>query len=586
MADIPPVSDPQLAALLDQNKKRRQRAIMIFVAVALVLGVGLGGSAFYFSGQAKKKRNVAYSRVVKCLLGKPLDSGEPPMSRIRSAWRARIVAQKTAKMGDLDTQEANDTAEWPNRCVAEMISFTDTLKEIGEMKEGDKDLGFYSRDLSKQTAGKNWQNVDTYQASIESFVAEAQKGNFEFVDVPDVKAPDVLEAEPIDKVFPKSSALEGPHVNPGTQESVAGTTVHFFLGAAMGKPTRLCATNDGKTLTCGSPVKGGLPPEASGEPWMLGSEDGAPSLLAFGLDSGITSGGSVASGVFRTGDGFRLVKAGEYYVAGGWSRADGSALLLLKEAGKPNGDKFKIGRLAPGAAAMTVADISVPEWNGEPSYIALLADRLLWVDENRVLKSKTIDATSESAIQIVATLPGTQRPWSRRFLSMMGCVTKTGLAIAVPTEADGASRALVALATPTGWGKPDVIEPGAISCGDDALYMVSRTTLSTCKVDGCKPEPLASSSGATVGIEGGVVRAEVKSGLLRISWEAGGKEKSSKLYDAQMKGTLLLGESKLKRVELIARRGYALMIAYVGDAQHFARIDPGGTVTPTGIKDE
>ena len=28
---------------------------------------------------------------------------------------------------------------WPNRCVAEMIAFTDTLKDIGEMKEGEKD---------------------------------------------------------------------------------------------------------------------------------------------------------------------------------------------------------------------------------------------------------------------------------------------------------------------------------------------------------------------------------------------------------------------------------------------------------------
>ncbi len=54
MADIPPVSDPQLAAIIEQNKARRQRAIFIFVAVAVVLGVGLGGSAMYFSAQAKK----------------------------------------------------------------------------------------------------------------------------------------------------------------------------------------------------------------------------------------------------------------------------------------------------------------------------------------------------------------------------------------------------------------------------------------------------------------------------------------------------------------------------------------------------
>ncbi len=594
MADLVPpsgFSDPQIAAILEQAKKKRQRAILIFVAVALVLGVGLGGSAFYSSQQSKKKRNVAYSRVVKCLFGKPL-AGEAPMTRVRQAWRARILASANKDKDapqTVEDQEAAKTKMWPNRCVAEMLAFTDTLKDIGEMKEGEKDLGFYSRDLSKQTAGDNWKNVDVYQASVEAFVNEADKGKFDFVDVPDVQAPELLEADSIDKIFPKSSTLEGvtlPYDNTG---SVAGVWVRFFVRQQRGKPARLCTSTDGNTIACTEPAKGGLPTEASGSAWLLGSEDNAPALLTFGLEGSVASGSSVASGVFRSGDGLRLVKSGVYFVVGGYARADGSAILLLKFAAKPEGDHFQIGRLAAGATELVTNDIVLTDWNGQASYVALIGNRVVWVDSANALKGKTIDATSESATQNIATLPGlVESRWRRSALQpIVGCQTKSaGLAIAVPALADGVSKSIVVLASDAGFGKADVVEAGELSCGDDAAYVLGDASLATCKADGCKAESFAETDGTPAAVDGAVIRAQSISGLMRITVSRSGKIVSTKVYDAQMKGTVLLGESKLGKVAVLPRRGYGLIAANVGDAEHFARVDATGAVTPVTMKEE
>jgi len=596
MADIPPVSDPQIAAILEQNRKRRTRAVLIFVVVGVVLATALGGSAFYFSAQAKKKRNVAYSRVVKCLFGKPLASGEAPMTRVRQAWRARIVdaASKddTSRAdGTLEDQEAAKTKMWPNRCVTEMIAFTDTLKDIGEMKEGEKDLGFYSRDLSKQTAGDNWKNVDVYQAAVEAFVNEADKAKFDFVDVPDVQAPELLDAEPIEAIFPKSSAHEGVTFNYENTGTVSGASIRFFVRARDGKPARLCTTDDGKTIACGEPVKGGLPPEASGIAWMLGSEDGAPALLAFGLDGNVTNGGAIASGVFRS-DGARLVKSGTSYVVGGFARADGSALLLLKDAAKPQGDHFQIGRFAANSSELKTSEIVLADWNNEPTYVALVGNRALWVDGANALHAKTISdrGDSDGATQDIATLPGLiERRWDRGDARpILGCQTKSaGLAIAVPAQADGAQKSLVVFATDGGaFGKAEVVESGELSCGDDAAYVHGDASLATCRADGCKTETLDRAKGTPAIVDGAVVRAQSLSGLFRVTVTRGGKVVATKLYDAQMKGTVLLGESKLGGVSVMPRRGYGLIVAHVGDAEHFARVDASGAITPVALKVE
>jgi hypothetical protein len=578
MADIPPVSDPQVIALLEQAKARRKRAIIIFVAVALVLVVGLGGSAAYASAQAKKKRNVAYSRVIKCLFGKPLDSGEAPMTRIRSAWRARILSEKRAE-GDVEQQEAKDTAEWPNRCVAEMIAFTDTLKDIGEMKEGDKDLGFYSRDLSKQTAGSNWKNVDTYQAAVEAFMTEAQKGNFDYVDIADVKAPELMDAEPIDAAFPKSTALEDTHIDPYGRVTVVGTSARFYVPAAKGKPARLCATADGKELVC-TPMT--LPPEASGVPWVLPSDDAAQPLLAFGRFGGIADGSSVSIGVFRASDGAEILPADAFYVAGGFTKADGSAALLLKDSHEPQGDHFKVGRVAANATKPALEPITLTDWDERPSSVAMIGSWVVWVTTSDQLKARSIDQKDPV---LVATLPGSLRA-ATRGSPFSACRTKNGMFLGVSTRADGLGRMLVTSVTDAAFGKPQTTDDGDLSCTDDAAVVVSSEAISTCTEAGCNATKIELHVAPEIMTAVGpvLVRASKPSGLLRIEWLKDGKPFATKLYDAQMKGTILLGESKLGHLEIVGHRDYGLVLVDVGGTQHVARIDATGAIKPVTVK--
>ncbi len=409
-------------------------------------------------------------------------------------------------------------------------------------------------------------------------MSEADKGKFEFVDVPDVQAPELLEAEPIDALFPKSSALESTHVDTGMQEPITGAWTHFYIRAAHGKPARYCTSSDGKTLTCGEPARGGLPPEAAGTPRLLGADDGAPELMLFAFDTGATSMGNV----YRAGDGLRVMKAGEWFVDGGWARPDGSAQLLLRDGEK---DRFKIARLAANATEAKLADLALPDWNGETIYAALVGDRVVWVDRNAVLKSKTLTATGEGPVQTIATLPGViGGSLFRPSEHITACQTKSGVAISVPTEAGGAYRTLAVLSTDAGWGKAEVVEPGTMSCGDDAMYVVATTAFTTCKADGCKPQPLEKQKGAAVAVDGAVVRAHLRAGILRLTWERDGKTTATKLYDAQMKGTTLLGEAKLTYVNVVPRRGYAMLVGNIGDGQYFARVDGAGNAAPVSVK--
>ena len=590
MADIPPVSDPQIAALIEQNKKRRTRAVLIFVAVAVILGIGLGGSAMYFSAQAKKKRNVAYSRVVKCLFGKPLDQGEQPMTRVRSAWRARILEEP--KKGDpngpgtIEDQEAAKTKMWPNRCVAEMVAFTDTLKDVGEMKEGEKDLGFYSRELSKQTAGDNWKNVDTYQAAVEAFVTEADKGKFEFVDVPDVTAPELVEAQPLDGAFPKSSAFEETRVDL-SHVVYSDAATRFFVRAGKGKPARFCATADGKEIACAVPSW--LPPEASGNPWVLPAEDSAQPLLAFGRNGGIADGRSISTGVFRASDGFVVIPADAYYVGGGFARADGSAMLVLKDAKDPSGDKFKLARLPPNGTKVELDTATFTDWNEHPSGIVVIGPYAVWVTNGNQLHGRNLDVKGDKkdAQEItIATLPG---PINGTLSepAFAACTPKKGYVIGARVRADGQERMLVVSATPAGFGKPQVTDDGDLACGDDGARILTDEAMITCTDDACNSTKLDRKPGSSeilVDVDGTIIRASGKAGLLQIEWVKDGKSIAKKVWDAQMKGTVLLGESKLGQIQLVGRRGYGLVLVDLGGTQHVARVDAAGTIAPVTLK--
>ncbi|HEY1957677.1 MAG TPA: hypothetical protein VGH28_18785 [Polyangiaceae bacterium] len=589
MPDLPPpssgFSDPQLAALLEQNKARNRRVVLIFVAVALVLGVGIGGSAFYSSVQAKKKRNVAYSKVVKCLFGKPLDAGEAPMTRVRSAWRASILAEKNDPSLDVNAQEAAKAKAWPNRCVPQLMAFTDTLKDIGEMKEGDKDLGFYSRDLSKQTAGDNWKNVDTYQAALQSWVDMAQKGNFEFVDVPDVQAPELLDAQSIDVLFPKSSALVDTKIDPHPRTIASAQAARFFVPAGKGKPSRLCSTADGKEIACLG--LGWLPPEAAGIPWVLPADDGAPTLLAFGREGGVADGSSVSTGVFRSSDGVGLVGADAYYVVGGFAQTDGTSAVLMKALDDPRGDKFVLGRASPGAAKVDIEKVALTDWNERPSAVAMVGPWVLWVNSKQELIGRAAFA-KDATPTTIATLPGPlPAGWNNGGRpAIVGCETKSGWMIGVRVRADSLDRMLIVPATEAAFGKTQVTDDGSLACSEDAAIVLGDDALTTCNDAGCKATKIEGTDRHEVRapVDGSLVRVSSPSGLLRVEWEKDGKSIATKIYDAQVKGGVLLSESKLEDATLVPRRGYALLFVEMGGTQHVARVDSQGGITSVSFK--
>lgn len=582
MAEIPPVSDPQIAQILERDRAKKKRTILIVVGVVLLLVVGLGGAQTYFSAQAKKKRDVAYSRVVKCVLGTPLAQGEPAMPRIRAAWRARAFAVASDKLpASLDEKEANATKLWPNRCVAEMVAFTDTLKENGDMKEGDKDLGFYSRELSKQTAGDNWKNVDTYQAALEAFLSEADKEKCAFVDVPDMQAPETLAAEPLDKLLPKTNVTPLPLGDFVRDESVQGGSRRFYLPESKGRPARLCTTKDGKSLVCATPVKGGLPIDAIGEPRIFGAEDDALPIMGFGESSALR------------GDGLVLVKPGEYFVAGGYSYADGRALLLLKAMDKPTGDAFKIARLAAGESKPTFSDVTLTHWDEQTTDVALLGDRVFWIDDKNQLLVRDVSKSPEGPAVPMGESPGGPSKWDGS-APMHLCRTKSGGAFYTPLTVDGGLRkTLFAFADASGaFGKLQLVDKGSVECGVDAIYVWSDF-LATCRADGCQSQPLTRHAstdtskewlGLSVVIEGTLVTIEPDSGLIRISWDKDKTNVATKLWDGQLKGTVVLAESKVKPLHVISARGYALLVLGDGENdEHVVRLDATGAAEPVTV---
>lgn len=248
LMDQPPPSDAQLASLLEQQKKRRTRLIVLFGGIGVTVIAAIAASSIVFGRQARKKGDVAYSRATKCLMGKPMASDEDPMLRYRAAWRGRILfpggdAGGAAKLGKgpnaLRTMEASEEAKsrmWPNRCVGELVSLTDTLKEIGEMTEGKKDLGAASRALAKATAGDNWKNVGSYAPVLGEFLAEGRKAGFAFVDVADVLPPTFVEAKSPDELRDPKAIVDAIDV----PTSFSPGEVVLFVAASRRGPCMPC----------------------------------------------------------------------------------------------------------------------------------------------------------------------------------------------------------------------------------------------------------------------------------------------------------------------------------------------------------
>jgi hypothetical protein len=571
--ELPPPSDKELISLLAQQKKKRTKLIALFAGIGLTVAAVIGVSSFVFGRQARKKGDVAYSRATKCLVGTPLASGEDPMVRYRAAWRGRILdasddggpgAKPGKRANALRTMEASEEAKarmWPNRCVAELIALTDTLKEIGEMTEGKKDLGAASRALAKATAGDNWKDTDNYAPVLADFLDEGRRAAFAFVDVPGVVPPALVDAKPLDELRdpkPLTDLTELP-------SSFAPGELVMFLAASNRGPARLCRGAETGPIRCAPAFATGLPPEASGVPAVLDFEDGAAPLLAFGRRRRVMDGEGLTTGVFRAGDGLRIVPGGEFYVGGGWSTKSVQT-VLLKDAKKPSGFTFKLMTVQGDKTKTEDAELS--DWSGDTRALAVLKSRVYWATTDGEVRVRG-EGTPKKG-QSLFKLPGDVE-WMR------GCTIGTSQVLIVSTTAGGLPRMIVSF---DDQATPAVVGGGNVSCGTDAVHVLSGDTIAVCKAAGCQPETLPEGlpiARARVG-DGAVVSAEITEGLLVVRTSKGDKVLAETVFDGRFVGGKVTKEGAIRNIRAISTRHGAVLAVNVTGATSFLGVSESGDV--------
>lgn len=580
--DLPPPSDAQLASLLEQQKKKRTRLVLLFAGIGLAVVAAIGISSVVFGKQARKKGDLAYSRATKCLVGKPLGAGEDPMLRFRAAWRGMLLdtsapgagalkgGKKAAALRAMEASEEAKAKMWPNRCVAELVSLTDTLKEIGEMTEGKKDLGAASRALAKATAGDNWKNTESYAPALADFLDEGRKAGFAFVDVPDVTPPAFVDAKSVDELRdPKAiaEAVELPAV-------LAPGELVVFVAASSRGPARLCRGSEASSLRCAPASAAGLPPEASGVPAVLDFEDGAPPLLAFGRRRRVMDGQGVTTGVFRAGDGFRVVPGGAFYLGGGWSSKSGTQSVLLKDAQKPSGFAFKV-MTADGEKVKT-EDAELTDWNGDTRALSVIESHVYWVtgDGEVHVRGEGLPKKGKALFK----LPGEVK-WMR------GCTVGASRALVIGTAAGGMPRIIVSFDDST---TPAVVGAGEVSCGAEAVHVLSEQedTIAVCKAAGCQPEPIPPAVGAArarVG-DAAYVVGDLSEGLLVLRTFKGDKVLGETVYDGRLAGDKVTKDSALRDVRAVSTRKGAVLAVTMTGGTSFLGVSESGAVSRVAIE--
>jgi hypothetical protein len=579
--DLPPPSDAQLASLLEQQKKKRTRLILLFAGIGVTVVAAIGISSLVFGKQARKKGDLAYSRATKCLVGTPVAPGEDAMLRYRAAWRGRILdpgdggaagplepGKKAAALRTLEATEEAKTRMWPNRCVAELVSLTDTLKEIGAMEEGKKDLGAASRALAKATAGDNWKNAESYALVLGDFLDEGRKAGFSFVDVPDVAPPALVDAKPLDELRdPK--AIAGPI---DIETSFAPGELVVFVPPSNRGPARVCRGIESGPLRCTPASAAGLPPEASGVPAVLDFADGAAPLLAFGRRRRVMDGQGVTTGVFRAGDGFRIVPSNAYYLGGGWSSKAGTQTVLLKDAQKPAGFAFKI--MTTEGEKVKTEDVELADWNGSARALAVIASRVYWVTDDGEVRMRG-EGLPKKGLSLFK-LPGPVE-W------MHGCTIGASHALVVRTAAGGSPRIIVSFDDST---TPAVVGGGNVSCGAEAVHVVSDDTIAVCKASGCQPEPIAPALGiarARVGDHGFVV-GDLSEGLLVVRTFKGDQPLGETVFDSRITGGKLAADAAVRDVRAVSTRHGAVLAVDIAGATSFLGVNESGAVTRLSVE--
>ena len=366
---------------------------------------------------------------------------------------------------DLHAKRCCRAAASSKRSYGNCLGVASTLGPTIIRDEGTKDLGAASRALAKATAGDNWKNVESYAPVLEEFLDEGRKAKFQFVDDAEVVPPILVEAKSLDD-------LRDPKAITGTIDvpaSFGSGELLAFVAASSRGPARLCCGTEVGPIRCTPTSSAGLPPEASGVPAVLDLEDGAAPLPAFVRARRVMDGTGISTGVFRAGDGFRLVPSSSFYVGGGWSSKSGAQTLLLKDSKTPDGFAFKLMTLEGDKPRMDDAELA--DWNGDPRALAVIKSRVYWATADGEVRVRG-EGTPKKG-QPLFKLPG-EVDWMR------GCSMGASHALVVRTSAGGLTRTIVSFDDQT---TPAVVGPGNVSCGSEAVHVMSGDTVAVCKGD-------------------------------------------------------------------------------------------------------
>ncbi len=359
-----------MGQMLAAEKRRGRTAAIVVAAGASVLALMVGASFVMNTREANRKRVLAWSRLNKCLLGQPPAPGSDPYPLFRSI-------ELGAALSSGEDQPRDTAKQWPIRCIDPMIAYTDMLKEVGDMKEGEKDVGYYSRALRDGTAGDGYRNTEVFPGILRDFYKAAQTESVDFVDPTDVAAP------PKPVVATNMSALRGagpvPHfVDQLSGSRVSQNTIDIVFAApreGSNSSSVWCVFNGKSPAECASVAYSGLDFE------LFGSGAGSPFLTA--------------SGVRRLSDGVELVPHFGYYLVGGYSRPDGFANVIMKAdlASEASSENFISFRLGAGKREVERKPVTLPAWNGYLNSLLVLDDALVFSDKSGKIIARSLAAT-------------------------------------------------------------------------------------------------------------------------------------------------------------------------------------------------
>jgi len=269
--------------------------------------------------------------------------------------------------------------------------------------------------------------------------------------------------------------------------------------------------------------------------------------------------------VFRAGDGFRVVPGNEFYVAGGWS-SKSAQTVLLKDGKKPAGAGFRLTTVEGEKVRSEEAELA--DWNGDARALAVMGSHVYWATTDGEIRVRHEGAPKKDKGQTLFKLPG-EVDWIR------GCTIGTSHVLIVGTAAGGSPRIILSFDDQT---TPAVVGGGNVSCGTDAVHVLSGDTVAVCKATGCQPEPLQESTAvvrARVG-DAAIVSADLSDSLLVVRTSKGDKVLSEAVYDGRFSGGKVTKESAIRDVRAIStRRGAVLAVSIVG-ATSFLGVDESG----------